>query len=75
MRLASALWLAALADASAQPPAAQDAYVGLGLGSFAYEIDSDGSTFFDTTSAAIGFFWRIRAQPRLDVRVLVSVYG
>lgn len=62
-RLASALWLAALADVSAQPPPAQDAYFGLGLGSFAYEIDSNGSIFFDTTSAAIDFFGGFALSP------------
>ena len=50
------LCLAALADASAQAPPAQDAYFGLGLGGLAYEIESNGATFFDTTSAAIDFF-------------------
>jgi opacity protein-like surface antigen len=44
------LLLAVPTVASAQAPAARGAYVGVGLGSLAYEIRADGDLFFDTTS-------------------------
>ncbi len=46
--------------AAAQAPAARDAYVGIGLGAFAYEIRADGQTFFDTTTSLSKLFGGFR---------------
>jgi opacity protein-like surface antigen len=52
----------AASAAAQQPP--RDAYLGMGLGQFAYEVRSDGSTFLDTTVGAVKFYGGFRLSRR-----------
>jgi len=55
--------LSTAGTAVAQAPAARDAYVGIGLGAFAYEIRADGQPFFDTTTSLSKLFGGFRVTP------------
>ena len=51
---------ASAGPAWSQAPPARGGYIGLGLGALAYEIRSDGESFFDTTSQISKFFGGFR---------------